>query len=109
MKKLISMLLAVSMLMSMGCCALADGEYANDRTYSGYTTLYGSSANKIYNVELAAKRLNGYVLRAGSGSLSMKLSARARRNTDISWRKTAAACGCAAAVRRSWQPRYIAR
>ena len=62
MKKLMCMLLAL--LIAAGSFgAFADGEAA--KVFQSYTTLYASSDAKIYNVELAAERLNGYVLEKG--------------------------------------------
>jgi len=61
MKKLISMMLVLLMLAG-SVSAFADGAAPQ---VGGYTTLYGSSDAKIFNVELAASRLNGYVLEKG--------------------------------------------
>ena len=60
--------LSLALLLLFSASALADGasSYGELRAYTGYTTLLGSSDDKIYNVTLAASRLNGYVLEAGA-------------------------------------------
>lgn len=60
--------LSLALLLLFSASALADGasSYGGLRAYTGYTTLLGSSDDKIYNVTLAASRLNGYVLEAGA-------------------------------------------
>ena len=63
-KRLICLSLVLALLLG-ALPASAQSAYGGLRAYSGYTTLLGSSENKIYNVSLAASRLNGYVLELG--------------------------------------------
>lgn len=63
-KRLICLSLVLAFLLG-ALPASAQSAYGGLRAYSGYTTLLGSSENKIYNVSLAASRLNGYVLELG--------------------------------------------
>lgn len=61
MKKLVAMVLAVCMLMAMTSMpAMARGT-----VWSAETSLYGSSGNKIHNIELAIECLDGTIVPAG--------------------------------------------